>query len=247
MPMLGESVNRLRTVFQQWYGDEVDTQGDAFFVAFAAPPSRPAAVTPTGPGLACLARWRGSARPDGAAHRQPSRHRRLRGPGRASGRPHHDRRPRWPGAALPDYPRPGGHDLPTALSLRDLGAHRLKDLELPAPLPARHSWPARRLSAPEDARHLPHNLPLQPTPLVGREEDIAAVEHCCTASRSPADADRARWYGKTRLGLQVAAELSDAFPDGVFLVPLAPRSDPDLVVPTIAQTLGSRRSGPTNA
>jgi len=43
--------------------------------------------------------------------------------------------------------------------------------------------------------------------------------------------------GKTRLGLQVAAELSDAFPDGVFFVNLAPISDPELVVPTIVQTL----------
>ena len=43
--------------------------------------------------------------------------------------------------------------------------------------------------------------------------------------------------GKTRLGLQVAAELSDHFADGVFFVNLAPISDPALVVPTIAQTL----------
>ena len=46
--------------------------------------------------------------------------------------------------------------------------------------------------------------------------------------------------GKTRLGLQVAAELSDLFADGVYFVDLAPISDPDLVVPTIAQTLGIR-------
>ena len=43
--------------------------------------------------------------------------------------------------------------------------------------------------------------------------------------------------GKTRLGLQVAAELSEVFRDGVFFVDLAPISDPELVVPTIAQTL----------
>ncbi len=43
--------------------------------------------------------------------------------------------------------------------------------------------------------------------------------------------------GKTRLGLQVAAELSDAFPDGVYFVNLVPISDPDLVVPTLAQAL----------
>ena len=46
--------------------------------------------------------------------------------------------------------------------------------------------------------------------------------------------------GKTRLGLQVAAELSDRFADGVFFVNLAPISDPALVVPTIAETLAIR-------
>src|SRR5438045_3244604 len=46
--------------------------------------------------------------------------------------------------------------------------------------------------------------------------------------------------GKTRLGLQVAAELRDRFADGVFFVNLAPTSDPALVAPTIAQTLGIR-------
>ena len=43
--------------------------------------------------------------------------------------------------------------------------------------------------------------------------------------------------GKTRLGLQVAAELSDSFVDGVFFVNLAPISDSTLVVPTVAETL----------
>ncbi len=49
--------------------------------------------------------------------------------------------------------------------------------------------------------------------------------------------------GKTRLGLQVSAELSDSFADGVFFVNLAPISDPALVLPTIAETLGLRSIG----
>ena len=48
--------------------------------------------------------------------------------------------------------------------------------------------------------------------------------------------------GKTRLGLQVAAELSEVFSDGVFFVNLAPLSDPELVVPTIAQALGLKEA-----
>jgi predicted ATPase len=49
--------------------------------------------------------------------------------------------------------------------------------------------------------------------------------------------------GKTRLGLQVATELRDDFADGLCFVPLAPVSDPDLVVPTIAQVLGIQEAG----
>src|SRR5260370_17539631 len=49
--------------------------------------------------------------------------------------------------------------------------------------------------------------------------------------------------GKTRLGLQVAAELSDLFTDGVYFVNLAPLSDPDFVVPTIAQTFDLKETG----
>ncbi len=49
--------------------------------------------------------------------------------------------------------------------------------------------------------------------------------------------------GKTRLGLQVATDLLDDFADGVCFVPLAPISDPDLVVPTIAQALGIKEAG----
>src|SRR5262249_25162743 len=49
--------------------------------------------------------------------------------------------------------------------------------------------------------------------------------------------------GKTRLALQVAAELLEHFPDGVFFINLAPISDPPLVLSAIAQTLGIRESG----
>ncbi len=49
--------------------------------------------------------------------------------------------------------------------------------------------------------------------------------------------------GKTRLGLQSAAELIDEFEDGVFFVPLAPVTDPDLVAPTVLRTLDIRGTG----
>jgi predicted ATPase len=53
--------------------------------------------------------------------------------------------------------------------------------------------------------------------------------------------------GKTRLGIQIGAELLETFPDGVWFVPLAAISDPELVIPAIAQPLGVReKRTPTN-
>jgi len=84
-----------------------------------------------------------------------------------------------------------------------------------------------------------HNLPIQPTSLIGREQEVATVlqllhrpaVRLLTLTGTPG-------IGKTRLALQVATELLPDFADGVYFVPLAPISDPDLVAPTIAQTLG---------
>src|SRR5205085_7940017 len=77
--------------------------------------------------------------------------------------------------------------------------------------------------------------------LVGRSRELAEATalmraHQLLTLTGPGGA------GKTRLGLQLAAELADEFPDGVFFVPLASLRDPGLVVPTIAQTLGVRES-----
>ncbi len=84
-------------------------------------------------------------------------------------------------------------------------------------------------------------LPVQFTPFIGREQEVAAVAHLLRREEvrlltltGPGG------IGKTRMALQVAAELSEVFPEGVYFVNLAPISDPDLVVPTIAQTLGLR-------
>jgi predicted ATPase len=82
------------------------------------------------------------------------------------------------------------------------------------------------------------NLPAQLTPLVGRQQEIQAV---CTLLRQAelrlVTLTGMAGIGKTRLAVQVAADLLEQFPDGVFLVPLAPVSDPEQVVPAILQTL----------
>jgi predicted ATPase/class 3 adenylate cyclase len=128
--------------------------------------------------------------------------------------------------------------LPGGVSLRDLGAHRLKDLReaehlaqlvidgLPDTFP-----PLRSL----DAR--PNNLPVQLTTFVGRERELADALGLLATNRlltltGPGGT------GKTRLSLQVAAAAADDFPDGVWFVALDAVRDPTLVVPTIARTVG---------
>src|SRR5947207_1075895 len=89
-----------------------------------------------------------------------------------------------------------------------------------------------------------NNLPVQLTSLIGREQQVAAA--CALLSRpevrlltllGPGG------VGKTRLGVQIATELVDAFVDGIWFVPLAPIGDPDLVVPSIARTFGLGETG----
>jgi class 3 adenylate cyclase len=135
--------------------------------------------------------------------------------------------------------------LPAGTSLMDLGEHRLKDLfrpervfqllapELPSEFP-----PLRTLDAYRN------NLPLQPTPLIGREKEVAEV--CQRLSRPEVRLLTLTGAGgtvKTRLGLQAAAELTQEFEEGVFFVSLAAISDPQLVVGAVAGTLGVKEAG----
>ncbi len=90
----------------------------------------------------------------------------------------------------------------------------------------------------------PSNLPVQPTAFIGRNKEVAAVKEILLQENvllvtitGPGG------VGKTRLGLRVAEELFDQFPDGVYFVPLAAVTDPSLVASLIAQTLGVRETG----
>jgi predicted ATPase len=81
-----------------------------------------------------------------------------------------------------------------------------------------------------------HNLPFQLTGVVGREQEIAQLEELVTAHRL-VTLTGAGGVGKTRLAIEVASRLIDAFPDGVWLVELAALSDPRLVPQAVAQAL----------
>jgi predicted ATPase/class 3 adenylate cyclase len=124
----------------------------------------------------------------------------------------------------------------------DLGEHRLKDLLQPE-----HLFQLLIKGLPSEFPALktlgnrPTNLPTQPNPLIGRDSEIRAV----TELLRP---DNVRLVtltgpggtGKTRLALQVGAELLDEFRSGVFFVSLAPVVDEDLLIPTVAQALAVR-------
>ena len=88
------------------------------------------------------------------------------------------------------------------------------------------------------------NLPRQLTTFIGREREVNAVR---TILQRPevrlVTLTGTGGVGKSRLGLKIAAELLDEFADGVYFVSLASISDPDLVIPTIAETLGIREVG----
>ena len=86
-----------------------------------------------------------------------------------------------------------------------------------------------------------HILPRPLTPLVGREEEVAAVEALLQRPEVRlVSIVGTVGVGKTRLALQVATGLLESFVDGVFFIALAPLRDPEFVLPTVAQTLGLR-------
>src|SRR3954447_12784264 len=136
-------------------------------------------------------------------------------------------------------------NLPPGVTLLNMGEYRLRDLIRPE-----HIYQLLAPDLPSEFPPLktldnrPNNLPSQPTPLVGREKELAELAPLLTRE----DVRLVPLTGpggpaKPRLVLQLAADLLDSFPDGVWFVELAALVEARLVVPTIAQTLGVKETG----
>ena len=134
------------------------------------------------------------------------------------------------------------YSLPAGASLRDLGLHRLKDLGRPEQIfqlgadgLAAEFPPLRSLDHPA----LLNNLPSSLSTFIGRESEIAHVRSLVEASRL-VTLTGAGGSGKTRLALQVAADLLDGSGDGVWFVELAPLADAEQIPKAVAAALGIR-------
>jgi predicted ATPase/class 3 adenylate cyclase len=222
--VLADHRRTLRAEFARYGGVEVDTEGDAFFVAFAKASDAVAAATAVRAALA-----------DGPIRVRMGLH---------TGEPtvteegyvgidvHRAARIAAAGHGGQILVSQSTRELAGADRLRDLGVHRLKDLAAP-----------ERLYQLDDDEFPPlksvdqTNLPVQPTPFVGRESELAEVLalldlHRIVTLTGPGGS------GKTRLALQAAAESVEQYGDGVWFVSLAAVRDPQLIEPTIARVVG---------
>jgi predicted ATPase len=224
---LAEHRRVLREAFQRHGGVEVDAQGDAFFVAFARATDAVAAAAEaqealrTGPIRVRIGLHTGEPLVTEEGYVGMDVHRGARIAAAGHG-----------GQVLLSQTT---RDLLDAkLELRYLGEHRLKDLSGPQRLYQLRSGDFPPLKTLHQA-----NLPVQPTPLIGRERELAEVLDLVRAHRL-VTLTGSGGSGKTRLGLQAAAELVEELRDGVWFISLAGVRDPELVEPTIAQTFGVR-------
>src|SRR5213593_4463932 len=223
---LAEHRRVLREAFAAHGGVEVDTQGDAIFVAFPTAPGALAAAADALTGLDA-----GPIRVRMGVH---------------TGTPHVSEE----GYVGVDVHRAariaaaghGGQVLISASTaallgtegLLDLGEHRLKDLSAPERI-----YQLGDEDFPPLKSLYRTNLPIPATPFLGREHELAEVSGLLEDARlltltGPGGT------GKTRLGLQAAAEAAERYPDGIFWVPLAPLRDSELVLVTAAQALGAK-------
>ncbi len=222
---LDEHRRVIRDACARHAGVEVDTQGDAFFLAFATAPAALEAAAQASTTLAS-----GPIRVRMGIH---------------TGTPHLGREG-YVGADVHRAARiaacgHGGQVLVSASTaslvaparLRDLGEHRLKDLGAPERI-----YQLGDADFPPLASLHRTNLPVPSTPFLGRGQELAKVIGLLSRRDGrPLTLTGPGGTGKTRLALQAAAEVADRYPHGVWWVPLAVLRDPELVRAAIEQSL----------
>jgi len=236
----------LRESFRSNAGHELRTEGDSFFCVFAS------AIDACGAAAAAQRAFNAHEWPDGAALRVRiglhTGEAPLVGNKYIGLDVHHAAR--IAGAAhggqvlVSESTRSLVQDgLPPEVTLRDLGVHRLKDLARSEHVyqlvvgGLSDTFPALRTL---DAT--PNNLPTQLTSFVGRSAEVGEAKRLLQAARlltltGPGG------IGKTRLSLEIAADMVHQFPDGVYFVPLSAVRDAELIPSAIAQVLGVQPSG----
>ena len=225
---LAEHRRLLREAFARHDGVEIDTQGDAFFVAFPTAPGALAAAADaqdllaSGPLRVRMGLHTGTPLASGDGYVGVDVHRAAR-------------------IAAAGH---GGQVLISASTaalvgtdeLRDLGEHRFKDLSAPERVYQLGDGDFPQLKSLQRT-----NLPVPATPFLGRERELHEVQKLVSrADVRLLTLTGPGGTGKTRLALQAVAEASDRYPAGVFWVPLAPLRDPGLVLETARQAVGAR-------
>lgn len=130
------------------------------------------------------------------------------------------------------------HELPDGIGMHDLGRHQLRDLSQAERIFQLDIDGLDRTFAPlRSLEVVPNNLPAQVTHFVGRRRERARVRELLESSRVVTITGTGG-TGKTRLALQVGAEIGGRFRDGVYFVDLAPVDDPDVVPSQVLRSLG---------
>ncbi len=243
--VLAEHHRLARNAFQEAGGQEIGTEGDAFLIAFqhvqdavtaAVGAQRAIATHPWPEGISVRVRMglhTGTPIPTASGYVGLDVHRAARIMSAGYG-----------GQILlsqgtRDLLEP---DLPGRVTLQDLGEHRLKDLTRPE-----HIFQVIVPGLPADFPPLKaldmisHNLPVQLTSFIGREREIEDVKSLLARTRL-LTLTGTGGAGKTRLAIQAAADLIEQFQHGVWLVELAPLTDPAVVTQTVASTFAVREA-----
>jgi predicted ATPase/class 3 adenylate cyclase len=231
----------MRDEFVRWHGTEIGTEGDSFFVVFTWATDAAAAA------LAAQRRLASYDWPDGAKVRvrmgihtgQPTRlegdyvgmdvHRAARIAAAAHGGQ----------IVLSAITAQVLADQSEELEVKDLGWHRLKDIPEPERILQLIADDLPQEFPPLKSLGTPTNLPQAPTPIIGRDGELAEItEQLMGAGVRLVTLTGPGGSGKTRLAIAAAGRLASSRADGVYFVALATANTADVMWSTIAETLG---------